>query len=636
MRIPDCISVDFETHPIFRRPQYPPKPVSVAIHWPGDSTHKLMAWGHEGGDNNCTEREARGELRKAYNSKYPLLFQNAMFDLDTAETHWELPLPTYDKWHDTLFLIFLDNPHAESLGLKPSAERLLGMKPEEQDKMYDWIIQNVPEARQKPSTAGAYIWKCPYRIVKPYHKGDLVRTERIFKLLYPRIVDAGMRDAYERELKLMPILLRNSRTGMRLDMEGMQRDVVAMKQGIERAADWVRKRLKTPELNLDSPVQLANALMSSGVVTDFKLTAKGNRSTSKKTLTIDKFKDKRVYQALQYQGQMGTSVTMFIDPWLELGAETGLIYPNWSQVRAPKGDSRDTSGARSGRIICSKPNFLNLPKKWKRAAVTGYRHPDFIKGLVELPFVRKYALPPKGKRWGRRDMNQQEVRLFAHFEEGPVMAAFLSDPRFDVHEGVRKEEEEALLAAALRDEFDRDSAKTTVFGAFYGQGLTGLMEALRLRDPEDKDVGKAIHRALHSAVPSIAELSNALKELAYKEEPVRTWGGRLYYCEEPKYVEKFGRNMTFEYKLISYLIQGSGADVTKEAIVRYYDHPKRTEDMIVTVYDEINVSLPKSAKGTREQMRVLKECIESLEIDVPMVSDGEVGESWGALAAYVD
>ena len=631
MNAPKVIAVDFETEGIEARPAYPPKPTSIGIKWPDESQWRIMSWGHPSG-NNCAEKEARGELKRAYGSKYPLLFQNSVFDLDVAETHWDLPLPSWDKVHDTLFAIFLWDPHAPTLALKPTAERLLGIPPEEQDLMNEWIGANIPEAHQKPSTAGAYICRCPFKIVAPYLKGDLVRTLKLFNYLWPRIQDVGMGVAYDRERRLVPILLRNARRGMLVDMDGLERDLPLMKGGLDKIDGWLRKRLG--DINLDSDIQLGNALYDKGIVSDFKRTPKGQLSVSKKYLTIDKFKDRNVYQALTYRGQMATSVSMFVEPWLELaGADHGLLHANWAQVRSPKGDRNDTKGARSGRIICSKPNFLNIPKKWRRSVTAGYAHPTFVK-VPELPFMRTYVLPPKGKRWGRRDYNQQEVRLFAHFEEGPIMQGFLENPRFDMHEGVRAEEELALINSGLRTEFDRDSAKTTVFGAFYGQGLNGLMEALKLRDPEDRDVGRAIHKALHKAAPSINDLSNQLKALAKEGRPIMTWGGRLYYEEPPMYSEKFGRDMTFSYKLISYLIQGSGADVMKEALIRYDTHPKRTEDLIVTVYDETNISLPLSERGARQEMTILRDVMASVEVDVPMLSDGEIGPSWGRLEKF--
>lgn len=632
-KAPPVITTDFETFGIEARPQYPPKPVSLALKWPDEKKAQVYAWGHEAGGNNCTEKEARGAYLKARNSKYAMLFQNGSFDQDVAEEHWQIPLLPWEKTHETMYLLFLWDPHAPSLALKESADRILHIKPEEQDRLKEWILAHVPEAKKKPSTWGAYIYKAPYSVVRPYHEGDLVRTEKLFNWLYPRIVEAGMLEAYQRELKLMPILLRNARRGMRVDFNALERDLPQMKLGIKKAEDWLRKKLG--DINLDSPKQLSEALLEKGIVTDFRRTPKGQLSTNSKYLTIDKFKDKKVYQALTYHGKMGTSVSMFMEPWIQLasGTENRVLHPNWIQVRSSK-TGGDAQGARSNRIICAKPNLLNIPKKWKKSLSAGFVHPEFLK-VPELPFMRTYVLPSKGKQWGRRDYNQQEVRLFAHFEEGPVMQGFKDNPRFDIHEGARAEEEAALVAAGLRETFERDDAKTTVFGAFYGQGLQGLMDGLKIPDDEEgKQVGRLIHRALHTAIPSISELSKQLKDLSKDGIPIRTWGGRLYYTEEPKYVEKFGRDMTFEYKLISYLIQGSGADVMKEALIRYDADPKRTEELIVTVYDEVNIDLPMSERGARQEMTVLRDCMQSVEVDLPMLSDGETGPTWGKLEKY--
>ena len=628
---PKVVTLDFETHGIEARPKYPPKPVSLALKWPDQREYKLMAWGHGDGTkafgNNCTEKEARAEYKKARDSKYGMLFQNGMFDCDVAETHWEIPLKDDPRLtHDTMFLLFLWDPHSPSLALKESAHRLLGIAPDEQDDLKAWILANVPEAKRKPSTWGAYIWMAPYKIVRPYHKGDLTRTLGLFDWLWPRVVEAGMEEPYQREQRLMPILLNNARRGMRIAVDRIDTDVPILRAGVDKVDDWLRRKLG--DINLNSDKQLGDALYDRGIVTEFKLTPKGQRGVGKKHLTIDRFKDKRVYHALTYKAQMETSIGTFLEPWRELAGKGDRIYPVWRQVKS-SGGSGD-AGARSGRIICSRPNFLNLPKKWKKSAGLGYEHPAWLK-VPELPFIRTYALPEKGKQWGRRDYNQQEVRIFGHYEEGPVYEGFLRDPRFDMHEGVRAEEEAALVAAGLRTEFGRDDAKGTVFGAFYGQGVKGLMELLKLRDPEDLAVGQVIHRALQKAVPSIKELSTALRDLSREGRPIMTFGGRLYYVEPPAYSARFGRDMDFAYKLISYLIQGSGADVMKEAICRWHEHPGRGEDMLVTVYDEVDINLPKSAKGVKHEMTVLRDVMQGIEVSLPMLSDGEMGPDWGTL-----
>lgn len=630
-KAPPVIVVDFETEGIDRRPNYPPKPTALALKWP-QRGWDLMAWGQAGGGNDCAEKQAQSRYLEARNSGLPMLFQNGSFDQDVAETHWGIPLLPWELFHDTMYLLFLWNPHSPSLALKSSAEQYLKIKPEEQDRLRDWILTNVLEAKRKPSEWGRYISKAPYQVVKPYHKGDLVRTLKLFEYLHPRVIDAGMGEAYDRERRLMPVLLRNARRGMVIDVDRLVTDVPKMRAGIEAADCWLRKRLG--DINLNSPMQLGQALYSKGIVTEFKKTAKGQLSTSKKHLTIDRFSDPKVYQALTYRSQMDTVVGTFMESWLELAGTGNVIHPDWAQVKSSKGDTNDLKGARSGRIICAKPNLLNIPKKWKKSIVAGYMHPAFIKGAPELPFMRTYALPHKGKQWGRRDFNQQEIRLFAYYEEGPVMEGFLTDPEFDVHEIVRVEEELALIEAALRASIDRDTAKNTVFARLYGQGLKGLIETLKLPEGEEA-VARVVQQALNAALPSIKNLDDQLKAIGNAGDAIRTWGGRLYYKEPEKYVEKFGRVMDFAYKLLNYLIQGSGADVTKEVICLYDTHPKRREDMIVTVYDEIDIDLPMSVTGARHEMTVLNECMESVDIKpLVMKSDGEIGPNWGTLEKF--
>ena len=119
---PPVIAVDFETEKILPRPDYPPKPVSLALKWPDSREWELMAWGHGDGSkscgNNCTEVYARSRYARARDSRYPMLFQNGrFFDEDVAETHWGIPILPWERLHDTMYLLALWNTHSESLGL---------------------------------------------------------------------------------------------------------------------------------------------------------------------------------------------------------------------------------------------------------------------------------------------------------------------------------------------------------------------------------------------------------------------------------------------------------------------------------------------------------------------------------------
>ena len=69
--------------------------------------------------------------------------------------------------------------------------------------------------------------------------------------------------------------------------------------------------------------------------------------------------------------------------------------------------------------------------------------------------------------------------------------------------------------------------------------------------------------AVKRATPGVKALDDELKRRGRCGEPIRTWGGRLYYCEPPSIAKKGarkGQEVTWEYKLLNYLVQGSAAD----------------------------------------------------------------------------
>lgn len=619
MQSKSVIGVDFETHAIEGRPHYPPQPVGVSIKWPQDKRSKYWAWGHPT-NNNCSFEEAKRELNRVWASEHPVVFHNGKFDLEVAYVRMSMKKLPWQRVHDTMYLLFLDNPHALSLGLKPSAQALLGLKPDERDTVREWLIANGV-VKKNDGKWGAHIAKAPGDIVGKYADGDVIRTVKLYEKLHPKIITAGMEAAYNRERQLMPIFMASEQQGLRVDLAALERDVKVYESAMSSVENWLRKRLRCKDINFDSDNEVAEALERNSIITDWTLTKTGQMSVSKKNLTKDKFRDARVFYTLGYRNRLRTCLSMFMVPWLEKGQATGgFIHPNWNQVRQPKGEDSN-KGTRTGRPSCDDPNLLNVSKSFYDRG-DSYEHPNHIRATPELPLVRRYALPDKGQVWCHRDYNQQELRILAHFEDGAILEAYKSNPDLDVHTFVQSE-----IKRLMGRELDRSSVKTMNFGKLYGQGLGALAAKLGTSVEEVKSIRDSQNKAL----PGLKAVEDEIKRLVRAGEPIVTWGGRHYYVEPPKFSEKFGREMTFEYKLINYLVQGSAADATKEAIIRY-NEAKKDSRFLVTVYDEINISAPKSA--VKKEMKILKDCMEGLEFDVAMKSDGKIGPNWGSLTKY--
>jgi DNA polymerase I-like protein with 3'-5' exonuclease and polymerase domains len=621
--IPNPAVVDFETGKIQRRPLYPPFPVGVSIKMPGERKAKYYAWAHPA-KNNCSENQAKAALHKAWSVKDGVLFHNGKFDYDVATTRLDFPKLSWDKIHDTLFLLFLYDPHARNLSLKPSAERLLGMPPEERDAVEDWLQEHRPNIREKDSKGkllpwGAYISEAPGDVVGTYANGDTLRTELLYKKLYKDIAQRDMLDAYNRERRLMPILLRNEQEGIRVDLDKLVADIKMYEAALDKADNWLRKRLKDSSLNIDSDDDFGKALDRCGIVTDWVLTRTGKKSVSKKNLTLDMYNDKKVASVYGYRNRLATCLRMFMIDWRDSASQTGgTIHTTWNQVRQNHGDEQ--AGTRTGRPSCT-PNFFNIPKVFEGIG-DGYEHPEFLK-VPHLPMVRQYTLPDKGCLWLHRDYNQQELRILAHFEDGELLQGYLKNPKLDVHGIVQK----GLLEIAGLD-FIRTFVKRYVFQKVYGGGIPAICAALNV----DVVTAKKVIAATMAVLPGYKALEKSIQRMGRAGEPIVTWGGREYYCEPAGYSKKFKRTMTFEYKLLNYLIQGSAADCTKEAMIRYDEHPKREARFLVSVYDEMNVSSP--PKRLKEEDKILKDVMESVKFDLPMISDSKAGPNWGTLTKY--
>jgi len=619
--IRDAVTLDFESERIQGRPAFPPKPVGLAVKYP-DGSADYYAWGHPTG-NNCGFQQVLDFLLDLWRSGAPILFHNAKFDLAICYEIFNLPELRWDRVHDTQFLAFLADPHSKSIGLKELAEDLLGWPPDEKDAIEDYVWKNrkalvakyghkITNAKKGAYCAQAWISKCPTKFVAPYAIGDVARTKALFKHLYPLIAEYDMCDSYDRERKVLPIFMRNERDGMRVNVKQLRKDIPRLQGCLERSEDILRGLLDVPDLNIDAPTQLADALSNAGIVddNDWELTKTGQRSVSKENLLIEHFQDEDVAKVLFYRNRLTTALNMFMKPWL-LQAEQmdGYITTNWNQTKGEDG------GTRTGRPSTNSHNFLNIVKEFPDECDMQENN-QFR--LDRLPLVRKYVQPDPGETFIHRDFDGQEMRVFAHYECGPLLAAYQEDPQLSPHTFVGDN-----ITRLTGKVLGKTKVKGLNFLGLYGGGVPAAAKELNCSLAEAKEF-KAFHDA---ALPGRKMLNDAIMELIRAGEPIRTWGGRVYFAEPGKIVA--GRMRSFYYKLINYLCQGSAADITKEALIRWDSDDRVEARFLVTVYDEINASAAK--KDRVRQMQLLKEHMESIKLDLLMLSSGKYGPNWGTL-----
>lgn len=653
-------AIDFESKPIEARPKYPPDPVGLAFHLPGEP-YTYAAWGHESDNgvyvlrgkklalHHTTDPKALAKraLQAAKKCDRILGHNIAKFDGEVSELGMGIKLPD-SKIDDSLFTRFLADPRAKNFKLKDSAESVLGEPPEERDLVYEWLYEHGHTTRKKvdgryqygskDNPAGKWIYKAPGNLVARYAIGDVTRTEDLFDHDMKIIKRDGMLNAYQLELDVAPILRENERAGVRLDMDLLHRDLCIYQDALAKVETWLRKKLKAPAgINWDSDDEVAVALRRSGQVKIFPKTATGKDSVSKSRLTKEFFRDPEVYLALCYRSTVSYVMSQNIIPWSE--SSDGRAYTGWDQVRgAEKG------GAKTGRITCSK--FANIIKD-----PTGGKNPDYLVaddakirkliGLPPIPLARRYILPEIGHLFGHVDWSQQEIRITSHYEEGRLMRAYQNNPREDIHKFCTD-----IINNASNQNYARDVIKHVNLRKFYGGGTEGLVTHPMLRldkvyhckldchHREDRcpamKAAYEINKNWEAGMPDVVALIDRLKAMYDRGEPIRTIGGRLYRCKPDGIATKGPRKglMTnFSYMALNDLIQPSAADHLKMALRAWHRHPKRQASMLGTVYDEINISAP--AKLAQGQVKLLQGVMESIPLDVPYRTDGDVRPNWG-------
>jgi DNA polymerase-1 len=573
------ITVDIESTKIVPGAPLAPRPTGIAIRYPDGETH-YWAWGHPSG-NNCTESEALDIIMSIWRKEW-LTHNGLGFDVPVLERHFKLPPRDPLLTHDTLFLAYLHNPHARSLSLKDLGNDWLSIPATEQRDLQDWILANVPECKTR-SQCGAYISEAPADIVAPYAMQDTELTYQLFKFLQPLVLPA-MQEPYDRECKLAPILADIQYRGVRLDYDRLVADTRAASEELERLDQAVRDTLCCPDLDLNKDAQLLAALRARGY-DHFLTTPKGATSAAKDSLDLALAEAPELRELLKRRSVYSTLVSTFLLPWQAIGGEHNhRLYPTYNQVRNPDG-----FGTRTGRLSSSQPNLQNVPGNQGE----GY------------PVMRSYTLPEPGHVWFTGDFKSQEPRLAAHYEGGSLLAQYQADPDLDPY-----------LWIASECSVERKEAKVVFLGLLYAMGAQLLADRLGCT----YDVAAYLRSKIKIALPDVVELDSDAKRRWKLGLPIKTLGSRLYHCEPPS------NGRTWEYKALNTLIQGSAADMTKEAIIYIHNNLPLHCRILGTVHDEISVSCLE--QDVPYVQHLFEKAANLLKADVTFLMDCKYGSTW--------
>lgn len=499
----------------------------------------------------------------------PVAFWNVRFDMHALEGDG-FPVPHWANVHDGMVLHHLLAPHVGH-SLKGVSAEVLGrwattgqnlLKARMAERGWDWSTVPVDEP--------AY-WQ--------YGVLDTLLTQRLVRRLVDEVDDADMTEAYGREMHASAIMYRAEVRGMRVDHRYAEQTRRAwLARSIELRDHLAARGVRNPNSNQ----QLERVFRDLGwEPADF--TDTGQAALDKIVLgqLSEQYPD-IAPQIVEYK-----RLTKWIGAYLEpFAASNGRVHPSINTLRA-----------KTGRMSITNPALQTLPSKGSGGE------------------IRRCVLPEPGCELWAIDYDGQEARLFANLSRDPGMAAAYGAGD-DLYTYVAR-----IVwndPAISKSDSRRSVAKVILLAFTYGAGVDTLSMAsglppgdverflmkLFVEFPTVRDMtgDHAIGGNYPGRPALLAEERQAATGLAY----VRTRGGRRFSMPEGEY-----------YKAINGLMQGTGADVLKAALVRL-DLAGLADFIVVPVHDEVVFSIP---KGHSEIATEAARCLEDRSWEIPLTVD---------------
>ena len=455
------------------------------------------------------------------------------------------------------------------------------------------LWQEAPEFKQK---------------MMEYNQQDCVATYDLYlaqeKFMKP------VQHVYELECRLIPILLRMKKVGIRFDQKRageLIEKVAAKEQEVEKKLFDIYGI--TGEM-INSPKQLGVRMNEMGIESPVR-TNTGNQSWAEGALVrIHHPVTPLIFEYKNYHAIL----SKFLLGSLSKSVVNGRIHCTFLPML------REEGGTVTGRFSCRDPNLQQIPARNK-----GHGE-DFSQDM------RSLFLPEEGMMLAAMDYSQIEAVLLAHFAQGQQAEWFRDQMRAgaDLHN----------IVMGMTGITYRPVVKTFNYGCIYGMGWQTAMEKNyvlfeKLASGEGKDIEsftKEIYYNYHKKFPVVKDTMAWAQDVARTYGYVDTMGGRRLHKPTPQYDPVTGKINDYLYKMLNKLIQGTAADILKQALITadeagIYD----VLTLHLLVHDEQVNSVPFTKEGTEAavELQHIMGNVYKEQLLVPIKAECELGPNWG-------
>jgi DNA polymerase I-like protein with 3'-5' exonuclease and polymerase domains len=516
----------------------------------------------------------------------PKVGANILYDLDfLAEAGVRVAGPFYDVCYADPLIYEYEYEY----NLDIIAQRRLG-ESKETSLLYQWCADaygGKPDGDQR-----ANIWRSPSTLVGPYAETDAVLPLRIIRKQMELLRAMGCAQVFEMECRLIPLLLRMRRRGVRVDLQRAQE----IDDELSKKIDTLQKEVGIDVYAADQIQALCDAEGISYPFTPkvekigkdgLPYISGGNPSFTKKWLEGGEHRHPKL-QGVSALRKFYKLRDAFVRNAILNCHVNGRVHCELHPLRS------DEYGTVSGRYSSSHPNLQQIPAR------------DPYWG----PRIRSAFIPEDGCAWMKNDLSQIEFRLGVHFGVGQGIE--------EVRERYRRDHKTDFYNVCVDiTGVERQGSKSISLGTLYGMGYKklALMYGWPLEEAKEK------YERFNSGLPFMREtLQHYLKE-GEEFGFVRTIGGRVCHAE-PEYL----------YKMLNRKLQGSCADWIKKSMLEAYESGVlELLDLSLTVHDELDSGVPPTNEGADAARELHRIMVNTYELCIPVLAGTDFGRNWGEL-----
>ena len=505
-------------------------------------------------------------LSKSY--KYWFI-HNAKYDMRRLEIEG---LEIYGSIHDTMLMErFIRNNY-----LKYSLDACLIRRGRgKNDTVKKWIEDNkaftiVEVAGRKKPDKLLHFDRVPLDIIVPYGCDD---ANDCFDVGMDQLQffreNPELSGIVANEIELVKAVYAMESRGIKTDRVYIQQqydnELILIAECIERIQELTGKTFKT------GPNFLEEVLNAQGI--ELKYNDKtGHAILNKDSLKgMDNAIASTILELREHEKRAGASYAAY----LRYTGDDGILHPTFN-----------IGGTDTGRFSSSNPNIQQVPKEEELEA-------------VDSNPVRASFVPREGFFFLAIDYDQMEYRLMADYAGEMEMIEAINGGE-DPHTFVAK------MLNILRKQ-----AKTVNFGLLYGMGIGSLAGMLKM----DFMGAKMLKMRYFHRLQRVENLFNASKQIAMSRGYIFNSYGRRVFLDDPKWA----------YKLVNYLIQGTGADIIRHAMVKIHKTLLPMQSgMVAQIHDELLFEIHES------EIHIIPELIRIMEEEYRPFNGMKltVGASW--------